>query len=44
MVGFCREHGIAHQTCGKIIVARTEDETRGSRSCSNVDKETGSPA
>jgi L-2-hydroxyglutarate oxidase len=26
MVEFCREHGIAHQVCGKVIVATEEDE------------------
>jgi L-2-hydroxyglutarate oxidase len=26
MVEFCREHGIAHEVCGKIIVATTEQE------------------
>jgi (S)-2-hydroxyglutarate dehydrogenase len=26
MVEFCREHGIAHEQCGKIVVATTEDE------------------
>jgi L-2-hydroxyglutarate oxidase LhgO len=26
MVGFCREHGIAHQVCGKVIVATNEAE------------------
>lgn len=26
MVAFCREHGIAHETCGKIVVATTEAE------------------
>jgi len=26
MVEFCREHGIAHQVCGKVIVATREDE------------------
>lgn len=26
MVEFCREHGIPHQVCGKVIVATVEDE------------------
>jgi (S)-2-hydroxyglutarate dehydrogenase len=26
MVEFCREHGIAHQVCGKVIVATREEE------------------
>ncbi|HKN15700.1 MAG TPA: L-2-hydroxyglutarate oxidase [Candidatus Sulfotelmatobacter sp.] len=26
MVEFCREHGIAHQICGKVIVATREEE------------------
>jgi L-2-hydroxyglutarate oxidase LhgO len=26
MVGFCREHGIPHQVCGKVIVATQEAE------------------
>ena len=26
MIAFCREHGIAHEQCGKIVVATTEDE------------------
>jgi L-2-hydroxyglutarate oxidase len=26
MIEFCREHGIPHQVCGKIIVATSEDE------------------
>jgi L-2-hydroxyglutarate oxidase len=26
MVAFCREHGIAHEQCGKIVVATEEDE------------------
>jgi (S)-2-hydroxyglutarate dehydrogenase len=26
MVAFCREHGIAHEICGKIVVATREDE------------------
>src|ERR1035437_4686083 len=26
MVAFCREHGIAHEQCGKIVVATSEDE------------------
>jgi (S)-2-hydroxyglutarate dehydrogenase len=26
MVAFCREHGIAHEICGKIVVATCEDE------------------
>src|SRR6202161_608230 len=26
MVEFCREHGIAHEVCGKVIVATGEDE------------------
>ncbi len=29
MVAFCREHGIAHQVCGKIIVATEEREIPG---------------
>src|SRR4029077_16714379 len=26
MVEFCREHGIAHEVCGKVIVATQDDE------------------
>ena len=26
MITFCREHGIAHEICGKIVVATDEDE------------------
>jgi L-2-hydroxyglutarate oxidase len=26
MVAFCREHGIAHEQCGKVVVATAEDE------------------
>src|SRR5437879_8127948 len=26
MVEFCREHGISHYVCGKVIVATNEDE------------------
>jgi L-2-hydroxyglutarate oxidase len=26
MVAFCREHGIAHEQCGQLIVATSEDE------------------
>ena len=26
MVAFCREHGIAHEQCGKIVVATNETE------------------
>jgi (S)-2-hydroxyglutarate dehydrogenase len=26
MIGFCREHGIAHEVCGKVIVATREEE------------------
>jgi L-2-hydroxyglutarate oxidase len=26
MVGFCRQHGIAHEQCGKIVVASDESE------------------
>jgi len=26
MLGFCREHGIAHEQCGKIVVATEESE------------------
>lgn len=26
MVEFCREHGLPHQVCGKVIVATTEEE------------------
>jgi (S)-2-hydroxyglutarate dehydrogenase len=29
MVAFCREHGIPHQICGKVIVATREDELPG---------------
>jgi L-2-hydroxyglutarate oxidase len=29
MVEFCREHGIPHQVCGKVIVATREDELPG---------------
>src|SRR5271167_214801 len=26
MTAFCREHGVAHEICGKIVVATAEDE------------------
>jgi (S)-2-hydroxyglutarate dehydrogenase len=26
MLAFCREHGVAHETCGKIVVATSHDE------------------
>jgi L-2-hydroxyglutarate oxidase len=26
MVAFCRQHGIAHEICGKLVVATTDDE------------------
>ncbi len=26
MVAFCREHGVAYEQCGKLVVATTEDE------------------
>jgi L-2-hydroxyglutarate oxidase len=26
MVGFCRQHGIAHEICGKLVVATTPEE------------------
>jgi (S)-2-hydroxyglutarate dehydrogenase len=29
MVAFCREHGIPHRICGKIIVAANQDEISG---------------
>lgn len=29
MVTFCREHNIAHEICGKIIVSTSEEETAG---------------
>jgi L-2-hydroxyglutarate oxidase len=29
MVAFCREHGIAHEQCGKIVVATDESELPG---------------
>jgi len=29
MVEFCREHGIAHEVCGKVIVATHENELAG---------------
>jgi (S)-2-hydroxyglutarate dehydrogenase len=31
MVGFCREHGIPHEICGKIVVAAEERELPGLR-------------
>lgn len=27
MVAFCREHGVPHEICGKLVVATTEEET-----------------
>ena len=29
MVAFCREHGIPHEVCGKVIVATREEELQG---------------
>src|SRR5450755_4158137 len=29
MIEFCREHGIAHEVCGKVIVATHTDELPG---------------
>src|ERR1700690_778172 len=29
MVEFCREHGISHQVCGKVVVATHTDEIPG---------------
>src|ERR1051326_943863 len=29
MIAFCREHGIAHEICGKVIVATSENELTG---------------
>ena len=29
MIEFCREHGIPHQVCGKVIVATREEEFQG---------------
>src|SRR5215475_5963619 len=29
MVEFCREHGIRHEVCGKVIVATSSDELPG---------------
>lgn len=29
MIEFCREHGIAHEVCGKVIVATDEEELPG---------------
>jgi L-2-hydroxyglutarate oxidase len=29
MVKFCREHGVAHEVCGKVIVATTDEELAG---------------
>jgi L-2-hydroxyglutarate oxidase len=29
MVEFCREHGVAHEVCGKVIVATTAEELPG---------------
>jgi (S)-2-hydroxyglutarate dehydrogenase len=26
MVAFCKEHGVAHETCGKIVVATSQEE------------------
>jgi (S)-2-hydroxyglutarate dehydrogenase len=26
MIGFCREHGVPHEVCGKLVVAATPDE------------------
>ena len=26
MIAFCRQHGVAHEQCGKIVVATSEDE------------------
>src|SRR5271170_7104982 len=29
MVEFCREHGLPHEVCGKVVVATREDELPG---------------
>ena len=50
MVAFCREHGIAHAVCGKLVVATSEDEiarlnTLGDRGRENgIDVRRVSPA
>ena len=41
MVEFCREHGVAHNVCGKLIVATQEEELRGWRNCDGAEKPTG---
>jgi len=41
MAAFCREHGIAHEICGKLIVATAEDEVPRLNSLADRGRENG---
>jgi L-2-hydroxyglutarate oxidase len=41
MAAFCREHGIAHEICGKLIVATTDDEIPRLNSLADRGRENG---
>ena len=43
MISFCREHGIAHEICGKVIVATDENEMAGLRELHRRSIENGVP-
>ena len=43
MVEFCREHGIPHEVCGKVIVATQEKELAGLESLFQRGRQNGLP-
>ena len=43
MIAFCREHDIAHEICGKVIVATTGNEMSGLRELHRRSAENGVP-
>ena len=43
MVRFCREHGIPHEVCGKVIVATQQDEVAGLDSLFQRGRQNGLP-